>query len=288
VGAVRIFDSELATRLVLHEAQAQQTPSRELRDLGDGWLFHDPSDAEPFWNRIIAPRWPADEAAFARRLDEITTLFATLARLPHVRPLPIGSEPSDMAQRLVAAGFERLGADRRLVLVEPDRARSIVAAWTPGPAASLGGTLTVSRYVAGNAGRGPDRRQWASDASSVLEDAFGVPSFRRSGLESDVLACLSRPGCSVLLLRINDEPVAIARRSSTADGSYLSSIGTRRDWRNRGLGALATALAVTDALAEGAGLVHLAVEDDNGAARRLYERLGFAVVGEATPDLLLR
>ena len=80
---------------------------------------------------LIAPRWPSDEPpSFDRRLDEVTTLFATLARLPHVRPLPIGSEPADMAQRLQAAGFERLGADRRMVLVEPERVtRSVVAAW---------------------------------------------------------------------------------------------------------------------------------------------------------------
>src|SRR6185369_10610367 len=82
VAGDRIFDPDLARRLVLHEARAQQTPARELRDLGDGWLLHDPSDAEPFWNRLIAPRWPEDSAGFDRRLDEVITLFASLARLP--------------------------------------------------------------------------------------------------------------------------------------------------------------------------------------------------------------
>ena len=128
VAGDRTFDPDLAHRLVLHEARAQQTPSRELRDLGDGWLFHDPSDAEPFWNRLIAPRWPRETGAFDRRLDEVITLFATLARLPHVRPLPLGCEPPDLAARLHAAGFESMGADRRMVLVEPDRVEDQVAA----------------------------------------------------------------------------------------------------------------------------------------------------------------
>src|SRR4051794_478766 len=107
-----ISDAELARRLLLHEARAQQTPTRQLRDLGDGWLVHDPGDPEPFWNRLIAPTWPSDSAAFTRCLDEVITLFATLGRVPHIRPLPIGGTPTDLGKRLEAAGFEAVGIDR--------------------------------------------------------------------------------------------------------------------------------------------------------------------------------
>ena len=48
-----------------------------------------------------------------------------------------------------------------------------------------------------------------------------------------------------------------------------------------------TLLAVREALEAAHGDVHLSVEVDNDAARRLYERLGFALVGDPTPDLLL-
>jgi ribosomal protein S18 acetylase RimI-like enzyme len=82
-------------------------------------------------------------------------------------------------------------------------------------------------------------------------------------------------------------PAAITRRATNGDGSYLSSIGTRPAYRGRGLGALATALAVRDAVAAGSTFIHLGVEVDNGPALRLYERLGFATVGEPAPDLLL-
>jgi ribosomal protein S18 acetylase RimI-like enzyme len=294
VAGDRIYDPDLARLLVLHEARAQQTPSRELRDLGDGWLFHDPSDPEPFWNRLIAPRWPSDGRAFDRRLDEVITLFATLARLPHVRPLPLGGEPPDLAARLEAAGFEAMGADRRMLLVDPDGTEARIAAAEARVAASFGGAAaTVSRQAIDIA-RGPagrrwgERRRWAAEASIVLTDAFGVDDARRLALENDVLACISRPGCSMLLVRVDGEPAAIARRATTPEGSYLSSIGTRPRFRRSGLGSLATTLLLRDALGEGSPVVHLAVEVDNVAGRRLYEALGFAVVGEPAPDLLLR
>lgn len=294
VGGVRIFDSELARRLVVHEARAQQTPARELRDLGDGWLFHDPSDAEPFWNRLIAPVWPSDPIGFDRRLDEVITLFATIGRLPHVRPLPVGGTPGDLAARLALAGFETLGADRRMVLVDAPGADERLAAAQARVDAAFGrGSVTVTSREAAADGAASDRhwaerRRWAVDASLVLADAFGVDMDRRVALENDLLACVSRPGCAVLLAAVDGVPAAIARRATTADGSYLSSIGTRRAFRRRGLGALVTARAIREALDAGSDVVHLAVEVDNQAAVHLYETLGFAIVGEPAPDMLLR
>ena len=294
VGGARLLDPDLARQLVLHEARAQQTPARELRDLGDSWLFHDPGDAEPFWNRLIAPRWPADPAAFDRRLDEVTTLFATLARLPHIRPLPLGGTPVDLAARLETAGFVAVGADLRMALVAPFSVTELAASARAQADETFGaGAVVVSRHEVGTArgagrGRWADRRQWANDASLVLAEAFGVEDARRAALENDVLACVSRPGCAVVLIRVDGEPAAIARRATTPDGSYLSSIGTRPKFRQLGLGSLATALVLADAREAGSPVVHLAVEVDNDRARRLYENLGFAVVGEPAPDLLLR
>jgi len=274
-------DEALADRLLLHEARAQQTTGRELRDLGDGWLFHDPADPEPFWNRLISPRWPDPPEAFERRLDEVITLFATLDRLAHVRPSPIGSRPPDLNRRLQAAGFRLIGADRRMVLADPEACRRIGERWM----ARRPGHVTLDRQ--------PDRSHpsgtaWASDAALVLGEAFGVDPFRRVALETDIIGCVARPGCSVLLIREDGEPIALARRATVGKGSYLSSIGTRPRWRGRGYGALATALAVGEALAAGSELVHLAVDVDNAAARRLYERLGFIVIGDPVPDLLFR
>ncbi len=275
--------------MMVHEAEAQLTPDRRLRDLGDGWLLHDGADPEPFWTRLIAPRWPAGDAAFDRRLDEVVTLFATLDRLPHVRPSPLGSEPVDLAGRLLEYGFEAVAADLRMALLDPAPCRELAGAWAAGDGSRRApDRLTVSRYGRDATGRRPDRRRWAEQTSLVLGEAFAVDPLRRSLLEGDALACVVRAGCTILLLYDDGEPIAVARLALAGDGAYLSSIGVRPAWRGRGHGALVTALAVAEALAADCRLVHLAVDVGNAAARRLYERLGFAVIGEAVPDLLLR
>ena len=280
-------DLEVARRLMLHEAEVQRTPGRELRDLGDGWLLHDAADPEPFWNRIVAPRWPTDPRGFERRLDEVITLFATLDRMPHIRPMPLGNEPPDLTDRLLRNGFRRQGADLRMVLRDPAPCRRLVdggRAWQ-----APWSRIRIARHP--GAAAGPPRL-WAADASLVLAEAFEVDPYRRSALESDLLACAQRPECSVLLLFDADEPVATARRTTVGHGTYLSSIGTRPGWRGRGHGALVTALAVCDGIGvagdPGPAFVHLAVDVANVVARRLYERLGFEVVGEPVPDLLSR
>jgi ribosomal protein S18 acetylase RimI-like enzyme len=286
-------DLDLALRLMVHEAEVQRSAGRELRDLGDGWLLHDPADAEPFWNRLVAPRWPNEPAPFERRLDEVVTLFATIDRVPHIRPLPVGSQPSDLVDRLLRNGFERQGEDLRMVLRDPGPCRVLACRGVDG-----GGGLERLRIARHPGTLSGPPRLWASDASLVLAESFEVDPYRRAALEADLLACASRPECFVLLLFDGEEPVTTARRTTVAGGTYMSSIGTRPGWRGRGLGALATALAVCDAIGldgsgaassdRGGDLVHLAVDVRNPVARRLYERLGFEVVGEPVADLIAR
>src|SRR5512140_2547949 len=186
-------DRGLARRLMVHEAEVQRTASRELRDLGDGWLLHDPADPEPFWNRVVAPRWPDAPAAFERRLDEVVTLFATLDRMPHVRPMPLGNEPTDLADRLLRYGFQRQGEDLRMVLRDPGPCRLLAA--HEGGFGLPWSRLRIARHP--GAASGPPRL-WAADASLVLAESFEVDPYRRAALEADLLACAQRPDCSVL------------------------------------------------------------------------------------------
>jgi ribosomal protein S18 acetylase RimI-like enzyme len=274
---------------MLHEAEVQLTLGRQLRNLGDGWLLHDPTDPEPFWNRLVVPRWPRSPAAFDRRLDEVITLFATLARVPHVRPAPLDNQPSDLALRLAASGFGTVAADLRLVLTDAGPSDALAKRFDD---EAKERRLSLARFPAASAGPG---RGWTGDAARVLAEAFQVDPFRRVALEADLLACAARPGCVVLVLYEGGEPVATARATTAKGGTYLSSIGTRTSWRGRGYGATITALAVVAALRaprrrleRAAPIIHLAVDVGNGHARELYERLGFRVVGEAVPDLLAR
>ena len=329
-------DLELGHRLVLHEARAQLGPGRELRDLGDGWLLHDRADPEPFWNRLMAPRWPAAAEAFDRRLDEVITLFSTLGRLSHVRPAPAGNQPLDLVPRLRAAGFDRVGEDRRMVLVDPAICLALADAplpprvaveRLPGPRPDLvperhpghpsheNGRDAAAGVVGPRRPSGPRRRRWsrpgdppmgdlpmgdlaglaairspgwAREVAAILAEAFGVEPMRRLALESDALAFVERGKGSLVLLREDGEAVAVARGTSRDGGTYLSSIATRPERQGRGFGALATAIAVADAMAIGDRVIHLAVETSNERAVGIYLRLGFRLVGDPIPDLLLR
>jgi ribosomal protein S18 acetylase RimI-like enzyme len=270
-----VIDGDLARRLAVHEAAVHARGGRELRDIGDAHLLHDPGDPEPFWNRVAAPSWPDDGRAFDRRLDEITTLFATLGRLPHVRTLPMGGRPADLERRLVDAGFRAVGRDRAMVLTDtgPIFALARTLAGRPGLRVEAIGTGAASR---------------AMDAARVLVEAFNVESDRIPALAAESLAAARRAGGASLLLLDHERPVAAARRVTLDGATYLSSIGTIPAFRGRGYASLLTAEASRQAIEEGTRLVHLLADAEMDSAARLYARLGFEPVGGPIADLMAR
>lgn len=264
-------------RILAHEARIHATPGRDLRDLGDALLLHDPADPDPFWNRLEFVRWPAEPIAFERRLEEALVLFATLGRRPHIWAAPAFDAPDDLVRRLVRAGFTDMGAGHVMVLVDPGataRARR--------PGADVRVRVERTGALERRAAEGA-----ADDIVDVLVDAFGVGPDRRPGVRAETVASLGHPWFTHYVVREDDEPVAVARRATFDGLSYLSSIGTRAAVRGRGFGMLATAAAVEDARVAGSEWISLGVIAGNVPALRLYERLGFAVVGRAAPDLLL-
>lgn len=272
------IDVDTLVFLEQHEARVHALPGRRIRDLGDAWMLHDPIDREPFWNRVNAIRWPEDPSGFDRRLAETIALFATLDRIPHVWPRPLFNEPADLAARLLANGWDDAGGAHVMVLEDADPNRGVTAAPMP-PGVSV---ERLGRPSGGSA------RQAAADVALVLSEAFAVEPGRQTAIELETLAMWDRPEVEAVLLRVDGEPAAVAKRTTFDGASYLSSIGTRPAFRGRGLGRIATALATTDALDAGSRLVYLGVFEDNPAAIGLYRGLGFEIVGEPAQDLLLR
>jgi ribosomal protein S18 acetylase RimI-like enzyme len=264
--------------LAWHEAGAHGLVGREVRDLGDAILLHDPTDREPFWNRLAGIAWPSEPAAFDRRLAEAIALFAGLDRIPHVWPIPGFDEPADLAARLAANGFEDHGRGILMVLDPPKAAPRVEP-----PAGSYG--LSIERFhrLGGNA---------AADAATaigeVLVAAFGVEPERRVAIELEALQGLQLDAYHAVLARVDGRPAAVARRTTFAGASYLSSIGTHPEFRGRGLGRLVTSVAMADSLAHGSRWTYLGVFEENGTARTMYEGLGFEMIGGPAPDLLLR
>ena len=265
----------LVRRLARHEASVHATGTRVVRDLGDAVLLHDPADHEPFWNRIVAPDWPATDREFGRRIDEIITLFATLDRLPHIRTLPLANQPADLGARLGTAGFDTVGVDRSMILVDGAPSLRLAQSFSRRPDLAL-------EHV----GRGPELR--AIEVARLLVQAFDVESDRVPALGAETLAAGRRPDGAVLLVLVAGQPAAVARRVTQGGGTYLSSIATAPPLRGRGYGTLVTALAVAEALDAGTEFVHLLVEESNHVAIGVYERLGFIRLGEPILDLLLR
>jgi len=264
--------------LAWHEAGSHGLIGREVRDLGDAILLHDPTDREPFWNRLAGIAWPSEPAAFDRRLAESLALFAGLDRIPHIWPAPGFDQPADLADRLTANGFEDHGRGLMMAL-DPDR----VAPQPDPPDGAAGITVERLHRLAGNSASAA-----ATAIGEVLVASFAVESDRRVAIELEALQGLQLDAYHAILLRVDGEPAAVARRTTFAGASYLSSIGTHPGFRGRGLGRFVTSQAVADSLADGSRWTYLGVFEENTAARRMYEGLGFAVVGGPAPDLLLR
>jgi ribosomal protein S18 acetylase RimI-like enzyme len=271
-----MIDVVAMRQLLLHEARVHAIPGRDLRDLGDAILLHDPVESEPFWNRLEGLRWPDDPGAFDRRLTETFVLFASLGRSPHIWASPLHDAPTDLVARLKANGFRDLGSSHLMLL---DQA---VPTDPAGRVPPMGVTIERSTMV--------DRVSVDGAAAAIVEvllDAFDVGSDRRSGIEAETASSLAHPWFTHYLVRADGRPASVARRATFEGASYLSSIGTARWARGRGLGSLVTRTAVADAVAAGSRWTYLGVFADNAVAIGVYERAGFRRLGGPAPDLLL-
>lgn len=266
--------------LAWHEARSHGLVGREVRNLGDSYLLHDPTDREPFWNRLAGIAWPEEPGAFDRRLMEALALFGALDRIPHVWPAPGFDEPVDLVGRLTANGFEDHGGGLLMALDSEQFPRD-----ERGGAGEAGPGVTVERLhgLEGDAAEAAGRA-----IARVLLAAFDVGSERRVAIELEAVQGLATEAYHAIVIRVDGVAAAVTKRTTFAGASYLSSIGTDPAFRGRGLGRLVTRLATEDALADGSRWVYLGVFEDNRVARRLYESLGFEQVGTTNPDLLLR
>jgi len=257
-----------------HEVHAHAIPSRQVRDLRDAIALVDPVDAEPFWNRLQAVRWPEDDAGFDRSLTAALAFFASVGRVPHVWPSPAHASPSDLAARLQRHGFHDVGGGHLMLLVEPDRCPAVA------PSELAAGISLVA--IRSSADAGP---RDVDDIAQVLAESFGALPGRAPSLASDLRMTLDDPRIVLALVRVDGEPAAAAKATTFDGWTYVSSVGTRVAFRGRSLAGIATRHALTlDGRAP--STAYLGVFSGNEAALRLYDRLGFASAGES-PDLLL-
>jgi ribosomal protein S18 acetylase RimI-like enzyme len=262
--------------LEIHQARAVAIPGRSWRDLGDAVMLYSAMERDPFFNRLVAVRWPEVSAEFDARLRETNELFTSLGRWPHVWAVPGLSQPPDLVARLTANGFVNQGGGYDMLLVRDSREE---------PLPPLPPGAVVSHW---NCTPREQVQPRAETIARVIEAAFSLPEARRANLQREIGLTLERPVFHAYVITVGDEPVATGQRYAFEGASYLSSIGTRPPWRGLGLGTYLTRLMVSESLEAGFDLVYLGVYSDNPRAVGLYERLGFAILGGESADLLLR
>jgi ribosomal protein S18 acetylase RimI-like enzyme len=261
--------------LEVHPARAISIPGRAWRDFGDSVMLYSAGENEPFFNRFTAVRWPEDPAEFDARLGQALELFVALERKPYFWVIPGLSTPSDLVARLAANGFVDQGGGYDMVLLrDPDG----------GPDVALPRGAVLEHWT------NPieaDRPALAAALALVIGESFSIPEHRRENLIGEIDLTLQQPYFHAYVVRIDGEPVATGERYTFDGASYISSIGTRPGWRGRGFGELITKALARDSRADGLDLVYLGVYAENARAIRLYERLGFAVLGPRSSDMLL-
>jgi ribosomal protein S18 acetylase RimI-like enzyme len=261
--------------LEIHPARAISIPGRAWRDFGDSVMLYSAAEKEPFFNRLTAVRWPEDPREFDARLGEAIRLFSALQRKPHFWVIPGLSAPQDIVARLAANGFVDQGGGYDMILLrDPDAA----------PPVQLPRGAELERW---NGPSEADRPALAEALALVIGESFHIPNARRTNLIAEIGLTLEQPFFHAYLIRVNGEPVATGERYTFDGASYISSVGTRPAWRGLGFGEAITRALARDSIAAGLDLIYLGVYAENAGAIRLYDRLGFGVLGPRSSDMLL-
>lgn len=242
----------LARRAELAGLNAASAP-REAQV--DGWLLRlSPGQARRSRcvNALAAGRLPLDDILVRcrRSFDQ--------AGLPLILRLTPFSQPADLDQQLEARGWKSFGPSSVLVLPDLDRFddASGLDALSPSDYAALIGGLrgSSSADIDGHARR--------LEQASVRHQAFKLEGAGSDGRKA-LLACGQ--------VAIDPGPDG----SAVGGMAGLFDIFTPEAQRGQGHGHRLCAALLATARRQGASSAYLQVAAENGAAQRLYARLGF-------------
>jgi ribosomal protein S18 acetylase RimI-like enzyme len=238
----------IARHLALLAAHSGAKPSE---DLDAGLLMLRAPGGGVALNYAARPRWSADD--WHARLDQLSTAFRSAGEWPSLLLVEGVDLPTDLAARLPEAGWNPVGRETVLWV----GAASVVPHLDP----SLRIEAVQPRTV---------------DVHQELETSVFGLGRRDLRARREVFAdALERGRLRAWLVRVADEPVAVARMSLGERDAGLYGIGVVESWRGQGMGTLITTVATRAGMALGKRIIWLSVEDTNPGARRMYERLAF-------------
>lgn len=122
------------------------------------------------------------------------------------------------------------------------------------------------------------------DDFAELADLHGL-SFAREWSEEEIAALMSGKGVFALVARrgslmTSRRPIGFVLVRGVADEAEILTIAVHPRHRGRGLGKLLMEAAMRRLYADRILNLFLEVDANNAAARALYERIGFKIVGE--------
>jgi ribosomal protein S18 acetylase RimI-like enzyme len=202
-------------------------------------------------NYAAQPRWTADD--WLASVGELAAAFRSEGEWPSLLLAERVDQPIGLAEQLPTVGWTPIGHETVLWV----GAASVVPHLDP----SLRIEAVQPRSV---------------DAHQDLETRIFGLGRRDLAARTKVFAdALATGRLRAWLVRVGDEPVAVARMSVGERDAGLYGIGVAEAWQRRGMGTLITTVATRAGLVLGKRVVWLSVEDTNAGARLMYEHLGF-------------
>lgn len=207
--------------------------------------------AGPAGNYAAMPRWKAQ--AWLPTLNQVTQPLRRTGAWPSL----MVSDERDLPPRLGDA-LQRIGwhAAQRETVLWVGRA-SVIAHLDP--------RMRIEAVQA--------RKVETHEA--VEREIFGLPEAMAADRRAALATALGTGSLRAFVVRVDDEPVAVARLSQGEGVAGIYAVGVREPWRGQGYGTLITTIATRAGMAVGNRIVWLSVEDGNDAARHVYQKLHF-------------
>jgi len=192
-------------------------------------------------------------------------------------PYPLGQPQSNAIDRFLGdeLGWPVRPGAATVMTADPGE----VAARAAGGGATAGAAAGTGGGPAAGAATGAAARTPPDVDIDAEPDQGWLALYRFRGRRPPPIArrlLLSAPWQAFASVREAGDTLAIGRVAIAGNWAGLTAVEVHPRHRRRGLGGAVTAALAAAAAARGAAGLYLQVEDDNGAARALYRRAGFA------------
>jgi ribosomal protein S18 acetylase RimI-like enzyme len=205
----------------------------------------------PAGNYAAMPRWRGQE--WQQQLNRVTHLVRRTGSWPSVLVADRLDKPIGLGDALQRIGWH---AVQRETVMWVGRA-SVIAHLDPRMRIEAVQPKSVETHEA------------------VEREIFGLPDDQVEGRREALRTALGSGSLRAYVVRVDDEPVAVARLSQGQGVAGLYGVGVRAPWRGKGYGRLITTIATRAGMALGNRIIWLSVEDGNDAARHVYQTLHF-------------